>query len=191
MKLFAHSLLFICFLSCLCTNSKAQEINGDTIYVDATAEIAIRFPSLPTNRNVTPEHAPYNLKTLGNGFTIIAKEKNTKPAYLTVIEDKRTHHFILVYKKNIDYSNLKLMDYDYSTLKKLKEHVKQQDDKEKEYASTMQAAEKAMESKDYEKAKMLYEQAIGLFKRSEPKDQLKKLAKLIKKEKRKQKNTLP
>ena len=65
-----------------------QTINGDTIYVDATAEIALKFPSKLTNFYTIPADAPYNLKSLGNGFTISAQKKNTKPESLNLNPEK-------------------------------------------------------------------------------------------------------
>ena len=103
----------------------AQEIKGDTIFVNAEAEVLVRFPTLPDFFNTIPSNAPYNFKTAGTGFTVIAKTENTKPAPLTVSEGGRTHHFILVFKKNINYDNDAELDYDYSTVKKLEQHIKE------------------------------------------------------------------
>ena len=99
-------------------------ISGDTIYVNAEAEVMIRFPALPTFFNTIPSNAPYNFKTAGTGFTIIAKTEKTNPAPLLVTEGGRNHKFLIVFKKNIDYNNDAEMDYDYSTTKKLEQHIK-------------------------------------------------------------------
>lgn len=90
------NLLFFVTLFC---KVQAQEINGDTIYVNAEAEVMVRFPSMPTYFNTTPSNAPYNFKTAGTGFTIIAKAERTKPAPLVVNEGGRTHKFLIVFKK--------------------------------------------------------------------------------------------
>ena len=166
-------------------NVKAQSINGDTIYVDAKAEIAVRFPSMPSSFYTIPADAPYNIKTLPTGFTIIAKKKNAAPTPLFVTESKRTHNFILVFKKNIDYTNLKETDYDYSTVKKLKERVKQQEDREKKYNETIKSADKLFQTEDYIIAKELYSQALGLLNKPWPKEQIEKINKLLKKKKQK------
>lgn len=102
----------------------AQEIKGDTIYVNTEAEVLVRFPTLPGFFNTVPSNAPYNFKTAGTGFTVIAKEENSKSAPLTVSEGGRTHHFLLVFKKDINYDNDAELDYDYSTIKKLEQHIK-------------------------------------------------------------------
>lgn len=106
--------------------SQAQELNisGDTIFVNTEAEIMVRFPTLPTYFNTQPPTAPYNLKTAGTGFTITSKAEKTKSAPLTVMEGGRTHKFILVFKKNINYNNDAEMDYDFSTVKKLEQHIR-------------------------------------------------------------------
>ncbi|MBK8786670.1 MAG: hypothetical protein IPN43_09320 [Chitinophagaceae bacterium] len=110
---------------------KAQEINGDTIYVDAKTIVAVRFPALPTNFYTNPPDAHYNLISLPTGFTIIAKKKNTPPAELFVIENKRTHRFIIFNKKTNTEDVIKNSDYDFSSIKKLKERVKQLEEREK------------------------------------------------------------
>ncbi len=106
--------------------SHAQDLNieGDTIFVNTEAEIMVRFPTLPSFFNTVPSNAPYNFKTAGTGFTIIAKAEKTKPAPLFVNEGGRNHKFLLVFKKNINYNNDAEMDYDFSTVKKLEQHIK-------------------------------------------------------------------
>jgi hypothetical protein len=176
-------LLFLLLLTDVC--SKAQSINGDTIYVDARAEIAVRFPSMPSFFYTVPSDAPYNLKTLGTGFTIIAKKKNTATATLVVTEGKRTHHFYIAYKKNIDYNNLKETDYDYSTTKKLKDHVKLLENKERYYNEAIKAADRFFQNEDLENAKIFYNQARDYLDKPWPNEQIKKINKQLKKKKRK------
>jgi hypothetical protein len=165
---------------------KAQEINGDTIYVDSKSVVAVRFPSLPTNFYTNPPDASYNLVSLPTGFTIIAKKKNTDPADLFVIENKRTHKFIIVYKKQTGLDNNSLSsDYDFSTAKKLKERVKQMEERDKKYSAAIAAADKLFIDQDYENAKISYTIALALLNRPWPKEQISKINKLLKKAKRK------
>ncbi|MEO7306577.1 MAG: hypothetical protein ABIR78_13840 [Ferruginibacter sp.] len=130
MKIFKGRFIFLLFLlsgiSTYDTHAQDLNISGDTIYVNAEAEIMVRFPTLPTFWNTVPSNAPYNFKTAGNGFTIIARTEKPKPspAPLFVNEGGRTHKFIIVFKKNIDYNNDAEMDYDYSTTKKLEQHIR-------------------------------------------------------------------
>lgn len=107
--------------------SRAQGLNidGDTIFVNTEAEIMVRFSTLPSFFNTVPSNAPYNFKTAGTGFTITAKAEKTKPAPLFVNEGGRNHRFIIVFRKNINYNNDAEMDYDFSTVKKLEQHIKQ------------------------------------------------------------------
>jgi hypothetical protein len=164
---------------------KAQAINGDTIYVDAKTVVAVRFPSLPTNYYINPPDAPYNTITLPTGFTIIAKKKNTEPADLFVIENKRTHKFIIVYKKQTDLNNPKQSDYDFTTVKKIKERVKQLEERDKKYNAAIATADKLYNEADYENAKIFYTTALGLLDKPWPKEQIKKINKQLKKAKRK------
>lgn len=128
----------------------AQDLNitGDTIYVNAEAEVMVRFPTLPTFWNTVPSDAPYSLKTAGTGFTIIAKAEKTKTAPLFVNEGGRTHKFFLVFKKKIDYNNFAELDYDYSTTKKLEQHLK-----EKARTEVAEAETPAVSKKENKKSK--------------------------------------
>lgn len=172
------------FLLLMGATVSGQTINGDTIYVDATAEIALKFPSKLTDFYTIPNDAPYNLKSLGNGFTISAKKKNTKTAPLFVTEDKRTHQFFLVYKKDINYNDLKETNYDYSTLKKLKDHIREQDEIEKKYNDLIKTADVSFNTADFINAKALYTQALALRNRPWPREQIKKANKHIPKRSR-------
>ena len=121
------ALFLIMLLTFPCIHVKAQSINGDTIYVDTQAEIAYRFPSNITKIYTVPADAPYDFKSLEeNGFSIISRLRNSKPTPLFVIEGKRTHHFLIMYKKNINYNNFEETDHDYSSLKKLEQHIQNQ-----------------------------------------------------------------
>ncbi|MEO6231115.1 MAG: hypothetical protein ABJB11_16560 [Ferruginibacter sp.] len=103
----------------------AQGISGDTIFVNTEAEINLQFPSRPTSFYTNPKNAPYDLRSLNNGLTITAKSENTKTAILSITENKRTHSFFLAYKKIINYDIEAELFYDYSTEKKLSQHLKE------------------------------------------------------------------
>jgi hypothetical protein len=180
-----YAFLMLLGLFLLKIEIKAQSINGDTIYVDAKTVVAVRFPSLPTNYYTNPPDAPYNLVSLPTGFTIIAKKKNTDPADLIVIENKRTHKFIIVYQKRSDSEIAKFSDYDFSTTKKIKERVKQIEERDKRYTDAIAAGDKFFNELDYENAKINYTTALGLLNRAWPKEQLAKINKLLKKTKHK------
>ena len=178
-----YSVFFGMLLILLYVPAKAQQITGDTIYVDAKAEIAIRFPAMPTSFYTIPADAPYHIKSLDNGFTIIAKKKNTATAPLFVTESKRTHHFFIVYKKNIDYTNLGETNYDYSTVKKLKERDKLLEIREEKYNEAIKEADKFFKTAELIRAKEFYTQALGLLNKPWPKEQIEKINKLMKKKK--------
>lgn len=193
-KINVLTLLF--FIAGIC-RVNAQEINGDTIYVNAEAEVMVRFPSMPTYFNTTPSNAPYNFKTAGTGFTIIAKTERTKPAPLVVNEGGRTHKFLIVFKKNIDYNNDAEMDYDYSTVKKLEQHLQDESERARPVAQTknedkknrkskkgneeengsagyyalLEEGDKYLKQKDYANAKQYFEKA----QKQRPDDQIPKI----------------
>ena len=184
-KLYAI-LLSVCLLF-IKYETKAQAINGDTIYVDAKTVVAVRFPSLPTNFYTNPPDVPYNLISLPTGFTIIARKKNTPPAELFVIENKRTHRFIIFNKKSTE-DDSKNSDYDFSTTKRIKERVKQLEERDKKYNEAIATADKLYNAEDYENAKIQYSTALGLLNRAWPKEQILKINKQLKKTNRKKRN---
>ncbi|MEO6328784.1 MAG: hypothetical protein ABIO55_07625 [Ginsengibacter sp.] len=118
---------FIIFFGIYAQPANAQSLNitGDTIFVNAEAEIQVNFPTLPKSFSTLPNNAPYSLKSLGTGVNIIAKSENTKPATLLVSEGGRNHHFVVVFKKDINYNNDAELVYDYSTVKKLEQHIRE------------------------------------------------------------------
>ncbi|MGB4845300.1 MAG: hypothetical protein WBP16_12610 [Ferruginibacter sp.] len=198
-KLFFLPLLFL-FAVLSVSTVYCQNINGDTIYVNAEAEVMVRFPSMPTFFNTIPSNAPYNFKTAGTGFTIIAKAEKTKPAPLLVNEGGRSHKFLIVFKKNIDYNNDAEMDYDFSSTKKLEQHIKdaengrlpqstksdqRNDDKKNKkgkkgkeeenssagYYGLLEEGDRYIKQKDYASAKSSFEKAQKL----RPDDQIPKM----------------
>lgn len=197
-KLFLFSLMLALFSGITITQAQDLNINGDTIYVNAEAEVMVRFPTMPTYFNTTPSNAPYNFKTAGTGFTIIAKAERTKPAPLVVNEGGRTHKFLIVFKKNIDYNNDAEMDYDYSTKKKLEQHILEKEsvnnntivdnnktekkskkgnkDREEDYPlagyyALLEQGDKDMKDRNYASAKNNFEKAQKL----RPTDQIPKI----------------
>ena len=117
-------LFFFCVMGIYQSRAQGLNIDGDTIFVNTEAEIMVRFPTLPSFFNTVPSNAPYNFKTAGTGFSITAKTEKTKPAPLFVNEGGRNHKFFVVFKKNINYNNDTEIDYDFSTVKKLEQHIK-------------------------------------------------------------------
>src|SRR5688572_25793018 len=95
--------------------AQSQNIAGDTIFVNAEAEVAIKFPAKLSNFYTSPNNAPYNLKSLSSGLTVNARTENTKPAFLYVTEGGRTHHFVVAFKKDINYDNDAELFFDYGT----------------------------------------------------------------------------
>ena len=150
MKLFKQYCFFlVIFLLVTCANSEAQStINGDTIYVDTQAEIVVLLPSKPTEYTTSPIDAPYNFISFSTGFTIRAKVKNSKPAPWTVVEGKRTHRFVLVYKRNINYNNPAEMEHIFSSVKAIEEHNRRKEDKKTAAAETKSDAVSKTSGKD-------------------------------------------
>ena len=149
-----HILVVLLFLA---AGVHAQSITGDTIYVNTKMEVSVSFPSRVSDFYTNPVDAPYNIKTFNDrsATTISAKNKNTLPASLTVVEGKRTHLFFIVFKKNISFSNTQETHLDYSTMQKLEDHVKQVAASralDKKYTVLKTSAENNIEQKKYKEA---------------------------------------
>ena len=116
--------IFLIITFFITNNIGGQVISGDTVFVNAEAEVAIKLPSRPSDFYTNPKTAPYDIKSLSSGLTIMSKTENTNSATLFVTEGGRSHSFVLVFKKDINYDNLSELVFDYSTIKKLEQHVK-------------------------------------------------------------------
>lgn len=160
-----YTLLPLLCLFHLCQPARSQSIKGDTIYVNTEVEVAIRFPERPENFSTLPSVSDINLRSLSTGFTLIAKKKFSKPITLFVIEGKRSHHFFVFFKKDINYANIAEIDYDYSTVKKLEAHVRQkiaESEAVKNYEDIITAANASLDAKNYEQAIEGYKKALAI-----------------------------
>ena len=70
-------------------------------------------------------NAEYSLRSEKTSVVIIARLENSRTAGLLVSEGNRNHHFILVYKQDIDFGVETNVFKDYGTIQKLKEHVRE------------------------------------------------------------------
>ena len=115
-------LLFIFFCAYI-QNVTAQtlNINDDTIFVNTKTEIQLVFPTLPTSFSTIPTNTQYRIWDSPTGINLIAQSENYSPVTLSVTEAQRNHRFILIFKKD----NTNTLFYDYSTEKKLAQHIKE------------------------------------------------------------------
>jgi hypothetical protein len=121
-KLIFFLLIFLFGIYNHSIQGQALNINGDTIFLNTKTEIQLVFPTLPTNFKTVPLNTQYRIWDSPTGINLIAQSENHNPATLLVSEAKRIHHFILIFKKNIRPAELKTF-YDYSTEKKLAQHI--------------------------------------------------------------------
>ena len=150
----------------LCHTAGSQSIKGDTIYVNTEVEVAVRFPELLENYYTIPNKSDINIKSLGNGFTLTAKNKFARAITLFVIEGSRNHHFFLLFKKDINYYTLGEIDYDFSTTKKLEAHVKQKIAEREamgNYTDIITKAKASLDAKNYSEAVEGYKKALTLM----------------------------
>ncbi len=104
-------------------SAQSSVINGDTVFVNREAEVQIVFPTVPKQFSTLPENSAYRIWEVRNGIYLIAGSETNEPVTLSVTEAERNHRFILIFKKDLDNTNAKLY-YDYSTIKKLEQHIR-------------------------------------------------------------------
>jgi tetratricopeptide (TPR) repeat protein len=121
-----HCIVFLLFLPGLFfhSNAAAQNIRGDTIYVDVNKVVAVSFPSSPDKAELLPKDSSlerlYEVNTLEKNSLSILALKGANNQYLEVTETKggRKHLFILSYKEGSPARSI-----DLSTIKRIKERV--------------------------------------------------------------------
>src|SRR5438309_2222531 len=118
-KVYVIVFLVMCF-----TNANAQKNNliGDTIYVNTDEELQVKFPSDKLESRWTSVNPPYVITYSPNSIFLHAKADTAHCSTLSVFEGPgpRNHSFIVCYQKNISK-----VIYDYSTLKKLQQRIKE------------------------------------------------------------------
>lgn len=129
---------FLLFILVCCHPLTAQNINGDTIYLNRSTQKDLRFPEVLSSSSLSPEDDSYETEQLENSNSILlrAKIKNARPAILSVKEGARDHRFILMYKEN----GIEPLVYNWSTLKKLEQHVQNVRNKKDAGAVSVNAA---------------------------------------------------
>ncbi|MEP7142959.1 MAG: hypothetical protein ABI707_08815 [Ferruginibacter sp.] len=105
----------------------AQNIEGDTIFVNTYVEAQITFPSEVEDARFIPVDTYKEILFPISGTYILlhSKIENSKKAIMVIKEGGREHHFIIVYKKNINQYDFREYTYNYKTLKLLKKHVEE------------------------------------------------------------------
>ena len=116
------SMIFM-LLSCLVNNqAAAQNIRGDTIFLETNSVVAVLFPAITGKAALVPidgMDALYEVTELAKrSIAIRALKKNAPDQALEVDEGGRKHLFILAYKDGSPARSL-----DFSTRKKLSAHV--------------------------------------------------------------------
>src|SRR3954467_13531914 len=104
-------------------NSEAQkpEIKGDSVFATNQFPIQIKFPSNNIEAVFTDPNAlgSYKVDKVGASVNIQGKIDSGKNYALVVNEGKRSHTFIICFKKDLDANNIDNAIHDYSTVKLL------------------------------------------------------------------------
>jgi len=142
-----------------------QSITGDTLYINNKVEISVRFPASIENFSFNPMDAPLNIRSQNNVIYLSAKVNRMESAGLSVIEGGRNHQFFLLFKKNINISNIAEYNLDYSTTSKIEERNRQKSavsNNKFRFLTLTAAAKQFVDQKKYKEAKDSYEQALQI-----------------------------
>lgn len=137
------ALLSIMMFSAFCPTIFAQNITGKKIYISSGAEVRLKFASDIVRSSFNPAGAnnSFTYETGKRYIIIRARIENFDSTTLIVDEGKgsnaNTHTFILLYKKEIDISEL---IYDYSSKEKIEAAVKALEESKKADVVTNNAA---------------------------------------------------
>src|SRR4051812_42216952 len=116
----AFLMLPFCFI--FASYATAQEIPGDTIYVDVSNVVAIMFPAPPDKAELitsTGQDGLYEVKDMAKtSLSIKALKKDAADQFLEVSEGGRKHLFILSYKEGSPARSI-----DLSSRKKLSKRI--------------------------------------------------------------------
>ncbi len=120
-------LLLTLTLSSIIVHAQKTNITGDTIYVNTETEIQVKFPSDNIDLRWTDLNPPYAVSAGPSSIFLHAKVDNSKCSRLNVFEGPgpRNHSFIICFQKDINKDI-----YDWSTVKKLQQRVKEIDDRD-------------------------------------------------------------
>ncbi len=123
------------------TIAQSLKIKGDTIFVNESVEVEVKFPSSDIEGRFVDRNPPYAFDLASASVFLHAKTPNVPCSRLVINEGKRDHSFVVCYRKNINQNILKEVVYDYSTYKLLQKRVKEIEDRDasKELASSNQA----------------------------------------------------
>lgn len=80
-------------------SAEAQNIRGDTLYLDTKNSVAIVFPSALNRADMPDSDGSYEANGDKNSLLITAKKNGAKDQTLEVLEGSRNHLFILSYKE--------------------------------------------------------------------------------------------
>jgi len=144
---------------------EAQNINGFKIQVSADTATDLIFNSNVESWQFVEGHGPLTYDvSLINDYTmkVIAKKANAEILHLNVIEGKRKHKFILLYKEGVDGLTIR---HDYSDLKNLEKFIKNGGEEKKpdpKLIALLAEADRAFQSAQYDEAKVKYEQALQM-----------------------------
>ncbi|MBC7889028.1 MAG: hypothetical protein H7Z13_14220 [Ferruginibacter sp.] len=156
---------------------KGQNIDGDTIFINTSVEAHITFPSVIDDARLTPIDAYKEIRfqSSGNYLLLHSEMENSKKAIIVVKEGGREHHFIIVYKKDINQYDFREYTYNYKTLKLLKKHIEENTARNKKNDNKVKEQKPVDDAQDYyvlmEKGNeafkvKLYEEAIAFFEKA-------------------------
>lgn len=115
------ALLMLLFSFLLHNDTAAQNIRGDTIYLEEKSVVTVVFPASPSALFADRQEGLYTVSDMGkNSLGIRALKKGANDQGLEVTEGRRKHLFILSYKEGSAARSI-----DWSTKRKLSARVEE------------------------------------------------------------------
>jgi tetratricopeptide (TPR) repeat protein len=139
----------ICLLTIISGVSAAQEIHGDTIYVNDQLVVTLAFPADIFQAQLVDAQAPYRVTTAKNAVQVKANAKDTKCSNAVIDEGKRSHVVVFCFKSGLKSD---VDDYfDLSNMKLLQKYIKEKEERHR--ANAVAKVNASSEKKDETAAK--------------------------------------
>lgn len=172
-------LINLLLLCCCCAfSARSQNSVIDTIYTNERISVAVKLPSEILNIRTLPEPSRYQIRSLPEQrqLTVGTDSRNTGPEHIFILLKKRTVHFLIAYKKNIDFNDDRQTIYDYSSYDQIDNKLEaknntapvQNTTSQKNAADTKDADDyHSIVEKGYQEFKLQhYEAALGYYEKA-------------------------
>lgn len=155
MKMNHHLAIAVTLIVVVCAKQlNAQNIINDTVFVNATSQVTLKFPG-KTKATLVEGDGSYEVASGTNDKTLLVKASrpDAKPSQALVVTDgDRKHEYVLLYREQIP-----TLLIDWSNTKKLKDYV---NDRKKKTVARLTSAQGLMGSGRHAEAIQLFSRLV-------------------------------